>query len=267
MNPIDIKQKEWFIPTFKSILDGGVEKYDGFINPDSIWYFMHVYCIDHIKEFFQNIPKSTILTVGDGYCGREAVHIKRISPQHHLHASDWQPCLLQVSKDLGLIDEFSDQDMNHLTFEDGEFDFVFVKESLHHMSMPYNGLYEMLRVAKKGVILIEPSGDNEPKHKFNGFEPVGNFVFSFSSHDLIKVGLSYGYKNFAFTFSSVHFGRHNIKNIEDGKVEEEKNRLISVDNQIPMKDRPLLIFFFLKDPSLMDCFTDTNKFQKVRIES
>lgn len=266
MNSIDILQKEWHIKWYQDILEGGPEKWDGFINPDSIWSWMHTYCIDHIKEFFQNIPPSTFLTLGDGYCGREAIHIKRLNSLHHVHASDFQPCLVEVAYKMGLVDEFSNQDMGALSFEDESFDFVFIKESLHHMSAPYKGLYEMLRVAKKGVILIEPSGDNEPKYCFNRYEETGNFMFGFSTHNLIKVSLSYGIKNCVWTYSSVHFGRHNMDNINAGRIEEERKRLIEVDNQIPMKDRPLLIFFFLKDEKLLDIFTDESKFTKFRFE-
>jgi ubiquinone/menaquinone biosynthesis C-methylase UbiE len=37
-----------------------------------------------------------------------------------------------------------------------EFDFVFAKEVYHHLPRPSIGLYEMLRVAREAVVLIEP---------------------------------------------------------------------------------------------------------------
>ena len=263
MNKIDFDQKEYFIKAFKDILDGGIEKYDGFINPESIWHFMHVHVLDHIKDFFQNIPPSTILTLGDSYCGREAAHIKRINPAHHVHASDWQPCLIQVAKDLGLVDEFSEQDMNDLKFEDDSFDFVFVKESLHHLSKPYQGIYEMLRVAKKGAILIEPSGENEGKLRFNGVEPVGNYVYGFIAHELAKVGLSYGIRHFAFTYGTVHYTLRNDDNIKAGRIQEEKERLIRLDDSIPLENKSLIIFFFLKDKSIYDVMGNDPKYKKI----
>jgi ubiquinone/menaquinone biosynthesis C-methylase UbiE len=263
MNKIDSDQKEYFIKAFQEILDGGIEKYDGFINPDSIWYWMHVYCLDQIKDFFKNIPPSTILTLGDSYCGREAAHIKRFGFGHHVHASDWQPCLIELAHKMGLVDEFSEQDMNNLKFEDNSFDFVFVKESLHHLSKPYQGIYEMLRVAKKGVILIEPSGENEQKHRFNNFEEVGNFVFSFTSHELVKVGLSFGIKYFAFTYGTVHYTLRNDDNIKNGRIQEEKERLIKLDESVPWGDKSLIVFFFLKDKETYDSIIDIVKYKKV----
>ena len=263
MNKIDSDQKKYFIKTFQEILDGGIEKYDGFINPDSIYHFFHVYCLNHIKDFFQNIPPSTFLTLGDSYCGREAAHIKRINPAHHVHASDWQPCLIQLAKDKGLVDEFSEQDMNNLKFEDNSFDFVFTKESLHHLSKPYAGIYEMLRVAKKGVILIEPSGENEGKLRFSGVEPVGNYVFGFTAHELVKVGLSYGIRHFAFTYSVVHYTLRNEDNIKNGRIQEEKERLIKLDESVPWGDKSLIVFFFLKDKDVYDSINDIVKYKKI----
>lgn len=44
----------------------------------------------------------------------------------------------------------------NLEYESGSFDLVFCKEGLHHLARPVLGLYEMLRVCRTGVIVIEP---------------------------------------------------------------------------------------------------------------
>ena len=36
------------------------------------------------------------------------------------------------------------------------FDLVFCKEGLHHLARPILGLYEMLRIARRGIVVIEP---------------------------------------------------------------------------------------------------------------
>jgi ubiquinone/menaquinone biosynthesis C-methylase UbiE len=166
MLPVEQNQFNHYQKAYKEILDKGLEGYDGFINPNSFWYFEHVYCLEHIQEFFQKISKSRFLTVGDGYCGREGAFIKRFG--HFIHASDWETCLLNIGKEKNLIDEISTQNIYNLQFDDGSFDYVFTKESLHHLAMPYKGLYEMFRVSSKGVIIIEPNGDNESKYKKPG---------------------------------------------------------------------------------------------------
>lgn len=43
-----------------------------------------------------------------------------------------------------------------LNYPENEFDWVICKESYHHFSRPPVAFYEFLRVAKKGVVLIEP---------------------------------------------------------------------------------------------------------------
>lgn len=51
---------------------------------------------------------------------------------------------------------YEQQNMENLTLETASFDVVFCKEALHHLARPVLGLYEMLRVCEKAVVLIEP---------------------------------------------------------------------------------------------------------------
>jgi SAM-dependent methyltransferase len=263
VNPIEEKQKIHHEKFYHDILNRGEGAYDGFINPQSVWHWMHVYCMDWVKEFFQGIPKSTFLTVGDGYCGREAGYIKKYG--HYVHASDYETCLIEVAKSKGLVDDFSKQDLNELEFEDQAFDYVFTKETLHHLPNPYAGLYEMFRVAERGVILIEPNGDCAAKYQCDTFEPTGNFLFMFSSDELMKVGAAYGFKYFVFTYSIVFYGPHNEAAIKEDRVEEEKGRLIAMDNGTKLIHKPLLIFFFLRNREDYNVFNTPNKFTKVEI--
>ncbi len=262
MNELDNNQKLYHNKYYKDILKRGIEGYDGFINPDSIWYWMHIYCLDSIKEFFEKIPKSYFLTVGDGYCGREAGFIKRFG--HKVHASDIETCLIEISKEKNIIDEYSEQDINMLSFNDNFFDYSLVKESLHHLSKPYNGIYEMMRVSKEGVILIEPNGDNYKKYKFSHFEESGNYCFDFNSHELYKIGLSMGYKYFLISYSNMFYGQHNLDNIKNDKIVEEKKRLIEIDHKIDLIYKPLLIFIFLKNKNIYDIINGNN-FIKINI--
>lgn len=263
MNDIDKKQLQHHLKHYQDILDKG--DLDGFINPDSFWYFTHVHCLQHIQDFFEKIPKSSFLTVADGYCGREGGFVKRFG--HYVHASDIQPCLIEIAKNKGLVDECSTQDMTNLQFKDESFDFVLCKESLHHLSMPYKGLYEMFRVAKKGVILIEPNEDGGYKqYRYNKFEEVGNYMCSFSSHELIKAGIAYGYKFFVVTYSIVFFSFLNMNNVNAGKFEEERVRLLQFDKGYSnISDKPLLIVFFLRDEEYLNMFQDS-KYKKISIE-
>src|SRR5437879_890178 len=48
-------------------------------------------------------------------------------------------------------------DAEHIDLPDGSFDCVFVHEVLHHCRSPHRALCEMLRVANKHVVLLEPN--------------------------------------------------------------------------------------------------------------
>lgn len=258
-NELDENQKIYHDKHYQKLLDDN--RIDGYINPNSIWYWMHTYCLEEMRDFFQRIPHSYFLTVGDGYCGREANYIKN-NFGHKVHSSDVSICLLEKGKELGLIDEYSEQDVSNLSFEDNTFDYCLSKECLHHISKPYQGIYEMMRVSKKGIIIIEPNGDLDFKYKISHFEESGNYCFRFNSGELMKVGLSMGYKYFVLTYSNMFFGYHNIDNIVNGREEEEKRRLIEMNNK--MEEKPLLIFLMLKNQEDYNLFNN-DKFKKINI--
>ena len=48
------------------------------------------------------------------------------------------------------------QNAERLAIDSRSFDLVFCKESLHHLARPVLGLYEMLRVCRQAVVVIEP---------------------------------------------------------------------------------------------------------------
>lgn len=50
---------------------------------------------------------------------------------------------------------WSYQDAQHLSFDAASFDHVFVSDGLHHCDSPHRALLEMLRVARKSVIVFE----------------------------------------------------------------------------------------------------------------
>lgn len=260
MNELDANQKTFHNKHYSDILLEN--RYDGYINPNSIWYWMHTFCLNQISDFFKTIPPSYFLTVGDGYCGREAGYIKKFG--HKVHSTDVETCLIKIAYDKNIIDEFSEQDVNHLSFDDETFDYSLSKECLHHTSKPYLGLYELFRVSKQGVIIIEPNGEMDKDYSTRGFELSGNYSFSFKSDELIKIGIAYGFKHFLITYSDFFFGRHNNENISSGKIEIEKERLIKMNNDTNPLNMPYIIFIFLKDEQIFNSLSNDN-FKKIII--
>jgi ubiquinone/menaquinone biosynthesis C-methylase UbiE len=151
-------------------------------------------------------PDASWLTVGDGRFGTDGNFLIR-SGAKNVHCTDVSDTLLKVGYEKKFITSFSAENAERLSFEDGAFDYVYCKESFHHFSRPYAALYEMYRVAKKGVILTEPrdtSIDKEPLELLkdfvksllrrkskpsHAFEPIGNYIYSISEKELEKAAL------------------------------------------------------------------------------
>lgn len=212
----------------KKFLDDSFKNHISFKNLSQIeksWFqedtldkWRHYRMLDPIKAFISK--NSTWLTIGDGRFGTEAHYIEKHGGR--AHASDINIELLEKSKEMGFITEYSAQNAENLLFESNKFDYVLIKEAVHHFEKPWKGLYEAFRVAKKGVILIEPN-DNDPfksglrKKLFNSFkfwikfflkrspnkysytfEEVGNFVYSLNNRELEKFILGMNHNHYAY---------------------------------------------------------------------
>jgi ubiquinone/menaquinone biosynthesis C-methylase UbiE len=108
-------------------------------------------CLDPLLTAY---PRSEWLTVGDGRFGRDA-HMIAIRG-HRAVATDICDALLVSGAQRGYIREFRKENAEALSLPDASFDFVFCKETYHHLRRPMVAFYEMLRVARIGVVLIEP---------------------------------------------------------------------------------------------------------------
>ena len=133
------------------------------------------------------------LTVGDGAYGLESVRMRRKGFTNVL-PTDIDGKLLEVAKQRGLIENYSVENGERLSFADNSFDYVLCKDSYHHMPRPMIALYEMLRVARKAVVLIEPQDPWAdaplfPGEHVAGYESVGNYVYTISRREMVKVAL------------------------------------------------------------------------------
>lgn len=163
------------------------------------------------------IEKKSWLTVGDGY-GFDANFFYKKGLE--VTATDISGTFLPLSQGHGLFEKYAVENAENLTFPDNSFDYIFVKESYHHFPRPYMAVYEMLRVAKEAVILVEP---HDPISKmplllalrnifdrFNtttlqkywknrySFEEVGNYVFKLSEREMDKLANGIGLPMVAF---------------------------------------------------------------------
>ena len=186
-------------------------------NPRTIdaWRQRRMY--EMVDPIIQAHRDATWLTVGDSggdawflkSCGVADVTASSIST-HQLSALQQQGHLPGVR--LRAIN------IEHIDCESESFDIVFCKEAYHHLPRPAVGLYEMIRVARKCVVLCEPCDHGGKPFdwlrvkaksllrggglEFHMFEPVGNFIFQLSERETIKIAtaLSIGplfFKNFS----------------------------------------------------------------------
>lgn len=147
------------------------------------------------------------LTIGDGRYGTDANFIIRNGGK--AHATDISDKLLRIGHKNGFIKDFSEQNAEKLTFENNSFDYVLIKEAFHHFPRPWIALHEAFRVAKKGVILIEPNDENDyllnilrrifmKKGSKYTFESVGNFVYKLNNNELEKFALGMHHRHVGF---------------------------------------------------------------------
>jgi SAM-dependent methyltransferase len=201
--------------------------YESWLNEESADYWRHIRSFEFVRLIAETRVESenvSWLTIGDGRLGLDSVRIRKHGFRDVL-ATDISPYLLRISKTRGIINEFKIENAEKLTFEDESFDYVFCKESLHHFPQPYKALYEALRCARKGLLLIEPndvhynghvridrkgvnfrgkivwlasvlvrkfgyqlskSGQNMRENFKPSWEASGNFMYPFSKKDFIK---------------------------------------------------------------------------------
>ncbi|NIJ51750.1 class I SAM-dependent methyltransferase [Dyadobacter arcticus] len=169
-----------------------------------------------LTDPFVKEPKSW-LTVGDGY-GFDANHFFRKGLD--VTATDISGTFLPLSKSRGFLEKYSVENVERLSFGDNSFDYIFCKEAYHHFPRPYLGVYEMLRVAREAVILVEPHDpisrmpfllalrnvfdrwDTSLLQKYwknrYSFEEVGNYVFKLSEREMDKLANGMGLPAVAF---------------------------------------------------------------------
>lgn len=233
------------------------------------WRHRRMYAmVDPLLDAF---PGGRWLTVGDGRYATDARYLR--SRQAKVVASDISDALLREAVQQGLIDECSKENAEALSFADASFDFVLCKESYHHFPRPMKGLYEMLRVARRGVLLIEPldrcalpsnvqrltAGIKSLARTLLGkpslvheYEPVGNYVYTLSQREIEKVALGLNFPTVAFRglndcyCAGVEYERVATDSKLFRKI-RRKVRLLDFCSKLGLYPSPLLVAMILKE--------------------
>ncbi len=176
----------------------------------------------HSRPLQKLIPlltkSSSWLTIGDGRFGTDGQFLLS-NGAIRVHCSDMSDTLLKIAYKQGLINEYSQQNAEYLSFPDNSFDYVLIKESFHHFPRPYIALNEAYRVASKAVVIIDNTDESSIynllisflKSIFKNrqplflqqfsFEPVGNFVYKTNKKELSKFLLGLHQRHVAFSYT------------------------------------------------------------------
>ncbi len=182
---------------------------------ESINFWRHERMYNTLKPLFSE--NKLWLTIGDGL-GTDANWLEKQNLK--VVASDIADSALIKAKRQGYIKEYAKVNAENIQLDDNSFDSVICKEAYHHFPRPYMALYEMIRVSRKAVILIEPSdiGIEMPlmimvkkildrfstnlinkiwKNRFS-FETIGNYVYKISEREIEKAAMGLNLRYIAF---------------------------------------------------------------------
>jgi len=241
------------------------------LETDTVDAWRHTRMYNALDPLLEMYPDATWVTVGDGRYGKDAQYIQGKGLK--VLATDIAEVLLKEAKEIGYIKAYSKENAESLSFSDNEFDFAFCKESYHHFPRPMIALYEMLRVVKRGVVLIEPNDSyvtssilemplrnlkNFVKMKLrkrsmvHDFEINGNYLYRISKREIEKVTLGMNLKTVAFKGINDYYirGVQNEKVTDRGKLFRRVRILIAIQNilsKLKLLQYSLLVVVIFKD--------------------
>jgi SAM-dependent methyltransferase len=138
----------------QAISEQQMEMPSRYSQPESIDNWRHTRMLDLTKPIWRAFPASTWMTIGDGRYGSDAAYLR--SQGVDVLATSLTDDKLKYAHERGYIGAFQAENAEQLSLPDNSIDFVLCKESYHHFPRPPIALYEMLRVARLAVVLIEP---------------------------------------------------------------------------------------------------------------
>lgn len=180
-----------------------------YTRPDSVDNWRHTRMLGLTRPIWEAHPESTWMTVGDGRYGSDAAYLH--SQGVNVMATSLIDDKLKYAHEKGYIPAFQAENAEHISLPDGAVDFVLCKEAYHHFPRPPVALYEMLRVARRAVVLIEPLDNPRLLDGFKSlvkrvirgdkelqFEPSGNFLYRLNIGELGKLMTAMGGEVMAF---------------------------------------------------------------------
>jgi SAM-dependent methyltransferase len=179
-------------------------------SPRSIDAWRHTRMLGNLDPLFQIYPDGKWMTVGDGHYGSDAYYL--ISSGIDALATSITDKNLVDAKKRGFLKKIRTENAESLNASDSSFDIILCKAAFHHFPRPAIAFYEMLRVAKKAVVLIEPQETSAKfldsfktmfkkvfrKDKTNLFEESGNYLYRTNVREVEKMMTALNHKTIAY---------------------------------------------------------------------
>lgn len=123
---------------------------------DSADFWRHQRMYQTVEPLARFYPGGQWVTIGDGRFGLDAYNLKKMFAVNTF-PTDISGSFLERGKEMGVIDDFGIENAEQLSFPNNSYDVSFCKAAFHHFPRPMLALYEMFRVSRKAVVLIEPN--------------------------------------------------------------------------------------------------------------
>ena len=238
--------------------------HESWFRNDTVDFWRHKRMYQTIEPIAAFYPEKKWLTIGDGRYGLDA---NRLNAMFGIDVfpTDISQNMLEEGKERGIIKEYGVENAENLSFPDHSFDFVFCKESFHHFPRPIMALYEMIRVSKDGVILIEPNEKltlippinmlkqlikvilkpifpkriTSNKHFsittniHSAYEPSGNYIYSISRREFVKIAHGLNLRTVAWKGLNDHY----IKGCEFERSDANNEVFTKLQQIINKRDR------------------------------
>lgn len=228
---------------------------ESWLDKSSLDYWRHNRIRNSVKALIINTKDKKWITIGDGRYGTDA-NFLLTSGCYNVKATDISDDLLAIGKQKKFITRYAAQNAEKITYKDDSFDYAFCKEAYHHFPRPVIALYEMLRICKYGIVLIEPNDQTSFRNLIKSsytqnhqFESIGNYVYTVSRHEIEKIMLGVGLRFYAFKGVNDYY----IEGIENcpqkkGSFKQRLNRL-KLKTILWVKD--ILLLLHLKKSNLI----------------
>ena len=183
-------------------------------DPEDFHHKFRLFRYEKLKQFLGAIDESldgkSVVVLGCGK-GFDFHLIKHYFRDVRLAGVDISETGLKLAESTFSDVTLSVGNLEQLDFPDGTFDYAIIPEALHHLQDVYRGLYEAVRISRKGAILIEPYDSPLARlatrlgYATEYEEEFGNYVFRTSIREMKKVGTAMFMDVRAEPYMCVHY--------------------------------------------------------------